>query len=292
MTTPPGTSLASTSLASILRAWRDRLTPEAAGLPTQALRRASGLRREDLAALAGISVDYLVRLEQGRAVSPSPQVVAALASALHLADAERVHLYRLAGLTSPGDRTISDHISPGVQRLLVRLDDAPAAVFAADWQLLRWNRSWSALVGDPANVVSEERNFAYSRFPVPGLRQPLNAWPVQSHFPEQTDWALVSDLRRASATYPDDPRLGHLLRRLLEGNADFARLWGHGAVGEHTEDRKEISHPVVGRVTVDCDVLSAGKTDLKIVLLTAAVGSEDSRQIERACLAFTEALPV
>src|ERR1700760_1305598 len=118
-----------TSLGATLRTWRDRLSPAEIGRPAGHSRRAAGLRREELADLAGVSVDYIVRLEQGRATSPSAQVVAALARALRLTRAERDHLYRLAGLQPPSDGVISDHIPPGVQRLLTRLGETPVAVF-------------------------------------------------------------------------------------------------------------------------------------------------------------------
>ncbi len=198
---------AETSLAATLRVWRDRLTPAEVGLPAAWSRRAVGLRREELAELAGVSVDYVVRLEQGRATTPSAQVVAALARALQLTRAERDHLYHLAGLRPPGDRVISDHISPGVQRLLTRLGDVAVAVFAADWRLLWWNHSWAALLGDPSGVAPEDRSLVRVRFPTPGSRGQIEAWPVRSGNPEATDRAIVADLRRASARYPEDRRL-------------------------------------------------------------------------------------
>src|SRR5215470_7226746 len=131
-----------TALGTTIRAWRDRLTPAEAGLPVGRARRAAGLRREELADLAGMSVDYVVRLEQGRATTPSAQVVSALARALRLSRQERDHLYRLAGLQPPLDGMINDHIPPGMQRVLTRLGETPVAVFAADWRLIWWNRSW------------------------------------------------------------------------------------------------------------------------------------------------------
>jgi transcriptional regulator with XRE-family HTH domain len=138
-----------TELGATLRAWSDRLSPTAAGLSSGHGRRATGLRREELAQLAAISVDYVVRLEQGRSIAPSMQVIAALGRALQLTNAEREHLYRLAGLAPPTDGQISDHIAPGIHRVLNRLGDIAVAVFAADWQLIWWNRGWAALVGDP-----------------------------------------------------------------------------------------------------------------------------------------------
>src|SRR5690242_21788604 len=112
-----------TALGTTIRAWRDRLTPADVGLPAGRARRAAGLRREELADLAGVSVDYIVRLEQGRATTPSASVVASLARALQLSTAERDHLYRLAHLVPPVDGTIPDHLPPGMQRVPARLGD-------------------------------------------------------------------------------------------------------------------------------------------------------------------------
>jgi transcriptional regulator with XRE-family HTH domain len=270
------------TLGATIRAWRDRLTPAAAGLPAGRSRRAAGLRREDLAELAGVSVDYVVRLEQGRARTPSAQVVSALARALQLSRQERDHLFRLAGLQPPPDASITDHIPPGMQRVLTRLGDAPVAVFAADWQLVWWNRPWAALLGDPSGVPAEDRNLVKARFPVgPGSSQ-FTGWPVVSENSEATDRAIIADLRFASARYSSDQRLAGLIRRTLDGNPRFAQLWRDGAVGRHTEDRKTIRHPEVGDITLDCDVLSDGETGLKIVIYTAVPGSEDETKLDLA----------
>ncbi|MEU7693977.1 helix-turn-helix transcriptional regulator [Microbispora hainanensis] len=274
-----------TSLGATIRAWRDRLSPAAVGLPAGRVRRAAGLRREELADLAGVSVDYVVRLEQGRATTPSAQVAAALGRALQLDAAERDHLYRLAGLQPPSDGVISDHVPPGMQRVLTRLGDAPVAVFAADWRLLWWNRSWAALLGDPSVLAPEERNLVRSRFPVPSDRGRLAAWPVISENVEATDRAIVADLRRASGRYPQDARLSGLIRRTLDGNPRFARLWHSGAVGRHAEERKTIRHPMIGDITVDCDVLADPDNDLKIVIYTAVPGSEDETKLDLARVA-------
>jgi transcriptional regulator with XRE-family HTH domain len=270
------------SLGATIRAWRDRLTPAAAGLPSGRARRAAGLRREDLAELAGVSVDYIVRLEQGRATTPSAQILSALARALQLSRQERDHLYRLAGLQPPQDGTITDHIPPGMQRVLTRLGETPVAVFAADWQLIWWNRSWAAMLGDPSSVAAEDRNLVKARFPVAAGRSQFTGWPVVSENGEATDRAVVADLRRASARYPGDARLAGLIRRTLDGNPRFAQLWRDGAVGRHIEDHKTIRHPDVGDITVDCDVLCDSDTDLKIVIYTAVPGSEDETKLDLA----------
>jgi transcriptional regulator with XRE-family HTH domain len=279
MTTTPGAGL-----GAMIRTWRDRLPPSAAALPVARTRRAAGLRREELAELAGVSVDYVVRLEQGRATTPSAQVVASLARALQLSTAERDHLYRLARLVPPADDAISDHIPPGVHRVLTRLGDAAVAVFAADWQLIWWNRSWAALLGDPSTSPRQLRNFARDRFPVDNGPARLARWPVTERDSDTTDAAVVSDLRRATGRFPRDTRLAELIRVLSAGNQRFAELWATGTVAAHREDHKTIQHPSVGPITVDCDVLTDGDSELKIVIMTAVPGSTDETKLQLAAI--------
>ncbi|WP_262403310.1 helix-turn-helix transcriptional regulator [Actinomadura sp. CNU-125] len=271
-----------TKLGATLRAWRDRLSPETVGLPMDRARRSPGLRREELAELAGLSVDYVVRLEQGRAVSPSEQVVGSLARALRLSRDERDHLHRLAGFGPPQDRRVVDDIPPSMRRLLRLLDSTPVAVFAADWTLVWWNPRWAALFGEPTKISVEERNLVRLRFPVASDRGRLTSWPVIPDNAEAADRALVADLRQAAARFPDDPRVTELVAGRVAGNPRFAAFWAEAAVGRHAEDRKTIRHPVVGEVSVDCDVLTDGDTDLKIVAYTAVPGSEDESKLELA----------
>ncbi|WP_225869152.1 MULTISPECIES: helix-turn-helix domain-containing protein [unclassified Nocardioides] len=267
------------------------MSPAAAGLPSRRARRAAGLRREELAELAGVSVDYVVRLEQGRATTPSVQVASALARALHLSDEERDHLYRLAGLAPPGAEQISRHIQPGMQRVLLRLGDTATAVFAADWQMLWWNRGWAALLGDPSATPHALRNFARDTFPAETLGQgpQLAHWPVTAFDGGASDAAVVSDLRRASGRYPRDRQLAALIRSLRTTNKRFADLWAAGEVSPHREGRKVVEHPAVGPVTVDCDVLIDADTDLKIVAMTAAPDTEDESKFRLALLSGVHA---
>ncbi|MFB0617822.1 helix-turn-helix transcriptional regulator [Streptomyces sp. AGS-58] len=275
MSTTPGTGL-----GAMIRTWRERLPPSAAGLPVARGRRAAGLRREELADLAGVSVDYVVRLEQGRSTTPSASVVASLARALQLSTAERDHLYRLAQLVPPAGGAISDHLPPGMQRVLTRLGDVAVAVFAADWQLVWWNRVWAALLGDPSASPPGLRNFARDRFPVDTGPARLALWPVTEADRDATDAAVVSDLRRATGRFPQDGRLATLIRELNAGNKRFAELWATGGVAAHREDHKTVDHPSVGPVTVDCDVLADGDSELKIVIMTAVPGSEDETKLQ------------
>lgn len=279
-----GVTIEHAALGATIRAWRERLSPAAAGLPRRRARRTSGLRREELAELAGISFDYLVRLEQGRATAPSAQVVASLSRALQLTVDERDHLYRLAGLTAPARGMITDHIPRGVHRVLVHLEDAAVAVFAADWQLVWWNRGWAALLGDPSDVPPKLRNFARDSFPTDDGGPHMSRWPVLKNS-EVTEAAIVSDLRRATGRFPSDPRLVELIDELTTGNERFAHLWAQGTVAAHREDHKTVDHPEVGPIALDCDVLTDGDLELKIVVLTAQPDTEDESKLRLALVA-------
>lgn len=254
-------------------------SPSAAGLPVVRKRRAVGLRREELADLAGVSVDYVVRLEQGRATTPSASVVASLARALQLSTAERDHLYRLAQIVPPADGTICHHLPPGMQRVLVRLGDVPVAVFAADWQLVWWNHGWAALLGDP---WPRRRGSATS--PATGSRWAPITPPraVAGHRYGPRHHRRRPRLRPAPRhrPLPRDSRLAALVRDLNAGSEKFAELWAKGEVTANREVRKTVDHPSVGPVTVDCDVLTDGDTELKIVIMTAAPGSEDETKLQ------------
>lgn len=265
------------TLGTALRRWRDRLSPLDVGRSVGHGRRAAGLRREELADLAGLSVDYVVRLEQGRATSPSAQVVASLARALQLEPQERDHAFRLAGLLPPRDGTIDTHIPAGVQRMVARLGDLPVGVFSADWTLLSWTPAWAALLGDPGTRSPSERNLVRAAFRTGA--QGLSSWPVL-HEPDVLERALVADLRAALVNHPQDKGLNDLLAELRSTSAEFARLWDEGAVGLHISSRKVIVHPQVGELTCDCDVLTVPGCDLRLVVYTVAAGSADAEKLE------------
>ncbi|WP_214402406.1 helix-turn-helix domain-containing protein [Pseudonocardia lacus] len=266
------------TLAVALRRWRDRLSPHDVGLPGRSRRRAPGLRREELADLAGLSVDYVVRLEQGRATSPSAQVVAALARALQLQPAERDHAYRLAGLLPPAAGTISTHVPAGVQRVLARLHEFPVGVFSADWTLVMWTPAWAALIGDPSGRDPERLNLVRAVF-VDGPSG-LASWPVRHAEDDALGSALVADLRGALVDHPRDAGLAALVGEMRTRSAHFNRLWDQGAVGRHVSARKTVEHPLVGDITCDCDVLTVPGSSLRIVVYTVATGSVDAEKLE------------
>jgi transcriptional regulator with XRE-family HTH domain len=265
------------TLGTALRRWRDRLSPMDVGRAARPGRRAVGLRREELAELAGLSVDYVVRLEQGRATSPSAQVVASLARALQLEPVERDYAYRLAGLLPPPEGTISTHVPAGVQRMLARLGEFPVGVFSADWTLLSWTPAWAVLMGDPSARTHAERNLVRAVFAAGSSG--LAAWPVLREGGALSP-ALVADLRTALVDYPRDRGLIDLVAELRSTSAEFARLWDEGAVGRHVSARKVIVHPEVGEVTCDCDVLTVPGCDVRLVVYTVAAGSVDAEKLE------------
>lgn len=271
--------------AEVLRAWRDRLSPQEAGLPAGAGRRAPGLRREELAILAGVSVEYLVRLEQGRARHPSPQLLGALARALRLTDDERDHFYRVGGAPVPSDEFVSRHITPGVQRVLDRLGDVPIGVHSADWELLWWNPLWAALSGDPSELRGLDRNVAWRHFTKgPGVID------FDDQHAEDFSGDLVADLREAAGRYPRDAGLATLIHRLRTESPAFDERWGQAHVARHRSSRKTATATPVGPIEIDCDVLTVPGTDLRIVVYTVAPGSPDASKLALLRVTGTQAM--
>ncbi|SDR32334.1 helix-turn-helix transcriptional regulator [Thermostaphylospora chromogena] len=266
--------MATTEFGQAVRRWRERVSPEAAGLPAGGHRRTPGLRREELAQLAGISADYLTRLEQGRATKPSEQVVEALARALQLSGPERAHLFQLGGFRAPGPECVPTRLPPSVQRLLNRLADTPVAVYDATWTLLVANPPYAALMGDPSGWRGHERNAVWRNFL--GLGDRVRQTPQSRH---DLQSALVADLRMATARYPADRRLRRLIADLRTHSDRFAELWDTGITGRHESARKTIDHPQAGAVTLDCDILTLEGSDLHVMVYTAEPGTEDAERL-------------
>jgi transcriptional regulator with XRE-family HTH domain len=271
----------------MVRRWRDRVAPETIGVPVGGRRRAAGLRREELAGLAGISADYLTRLEQGRATSPSVQVVESLARALRLSDAERDLLFRLAGHAAPGRDVVPSRVTASVQRLLDRLAHTPVAVYDAGWTLVLANAPYDALMGETSTWRGIERNAVWRNLAGPGTRV--------VHTPEeQADFQtrLVADLRLTAARYPGDRTLKRLINELAAQSPRFAELWKSGDPDPRQDPsrRKIIDHPSVGRMTLDCDVLVVAADDLRIMVYTAEPGTEDAERLALAIVLGTQTL--
>lgn len=254
-----------------VRRWRDRVSPEAAGLNAGSHRRAAGLRREELAFLAGISVDYVTRLEQGRASNPSSQVIEALGRALRVSATEREQLFRTAGLIPPGQGTVPAFIAPSVQRMLDRLVATPVAVLDAATNLLLANPMYTALMGEQ---LGKERNATWRNFLGSGNRV--------RHTPESLEQlrsAQVAELRTSSQRYPADLQLRNLISELKAKSPLFADMWESSDSVQHSSAAKIIDHPQIGSLTLDCDILAVAGSDLRIMIYTAEPGTPDAQNL-------------
>ncbi|PPJ21004.1 transcriptional regulator [Nocardia nova] len=270
-----------------VRRWRDRVAPEAVGVPVGSRRRAAGLRREELAALAGISADYLTRLEQGRATAPSAQVVEALARALRLTDAERDLLYRLAGHAAPGPDVVPSRITASVQRLLDRLSHTPVVVYDASWTLVMANAPYNALMGDTTSWRGMERNAVWRNI----TRMPTRVVHSEREQAEH-EARLVADLRLTASRYPADRTLRRLITDLGAAGSTFTDLWNSETPPPAPDPsrRKTIDHPAVGLITLDCDTLLVTLDDLRISVYTAEPGTEDAACLDLAIVLGTQSL--
>lgn len=252
-------------LGAAVKTWRDRLSPEQAGVLPAERRRVPGLRRRELAQLAGVSVDYLTQIEQGRAGNPSPSVLAALARVLRLSDAERTYFYALAGYPDPApDAGARDRDTPpAARRLLAELDSTPAAIYSRSWDLLDWNAAWSEVHGNPAPRSRRERNLAIMHFtgkPTRVLRTAGQAADFSA--------ALAADLRATAARHSADAKLSSLVRLLVEDSPGFRCLWDRRAVGSYAGEAKTIETAGGGTMRFQCDVLTMRPRDDRLVIYT------------------------
>jgi transcriptional regulator with XRE-family HTH domain len=261
-------------LGAALRGWRERIAPTDVGLPARTRRRTPGLRREEVAQLAGVSVDYLTRMEQGRGAHPSDAVLAALARALRLNPAERDHLFHLAGGSPPLPGRIGNTVRPSVLRLMDRFTDLPALLINAKLDILTWNPLAAALLGDFSELPPAERNVAWQRFVAGGGR--VAATDAER---ARLDLALVADLRDAAARYPNDPGLRTLVDALLAGSSEFAALWARRPVRQRHDYHKRFAHPEVGVLELDCDQLHVPGEDQTLVVYSAAEGSREAEAL-------------
>jgi transcriptional regulator with XRE-family HTH domain len=254
-------------LATTLRAARARIEPADVGLPAGVRRRVGGLRREEVAQLASISVDYVTRLEQGRGSLPSDSVLSALARALRLTDDERDHLFHLAGSQPPIPGHIDGIVRAGTQRILERLTDLPAMVIDAKSDILAWNDLAAALLGDFSSWLPPTRNVVWQRFI--GGRGRVSTSPEED---ERTAVEMVANLRTVAARYPDDPGLRQLLDLLAE-SPRFTEIWREARPAERRSSRKSVRHPELGVIEFDCDSMHIPETDQRMVVYSAAPGS-------------------
>ncbi|WNM31158.1 helix-turn-helix transcriptional regulator [Streptomyces sp. Li-HN-5-11] len=263
--------MARQELARFLRDRRAALRPHECGLPTGTPRRTPGLRREEVAALAHMSVDYYVRLEQARGPRPSPRVLDALAEALRLTPAERSHLFRLAGTSAPPPAAGAvRRVRPHVAGMLQRLPETGAIVTDAAYGVVAWNPLARALLG--GDLGRGTTNLARRRFLGEGRM-------YESSSAEEFGHIVVARLRRAADRYPHDPRLAALLAELRSGSEEFCRLWETRPVHAPGHRTKTVDHPTAGSLRLNCDVLLVPEDDQEVVLITADPGSPSARTL-------------
>ncbi|MFF7609020.1 helix-turn-helix domain-containing protein [Streptomyces parvulus] len=267
-----------TELGPALRAWRERIGPAAVGLPVAGNRRVPGLRREELAVLAGISVDYLVQLEQGRAKNPSPQVLAAFAQTLRLNAVDRELLYRLAGAVVPPSGRVPREVPPGVQRMIDRMNDTPLAVFTASWDIVQSNPLWAELFGSPVAADARASNLIWGHFAAPPASGTSRIERGAAHA-DAFERMMVSDLRRAADRYPDDRAVTELISGLRETNPRFADLWTRYETLPMGRSHKTVVHPELGAIVLDCDIMTIERADLHIVLNWAAPDTDAAEKL-------------
>ncbi|SDS70046.1 Transcriptional regulator, contains XRE-family HTH domain [Streptomyces sp. TLI_053] len=267
-----GTNTISDRLGDYLRARRALVSPADVGLPPTGRRRVPGLRREEVAELVGLSTDYYVRLEQGRADRPSDQVLDALGRALRLGSAERAHLHDLARPPRPARTTAaagvrSEVLRPAVRQVVEAVPVSPALVMNDRSDVLAWNRPATALIADFPNLAPRERNMARRIFLAPDAREVHSDW-------DEAARTTVGVLRMAAGRRPHDPELVRLVGELSLGSDSFRKLWAGHHVHEKTHGPKRFRHPVVGDVALTYETFQVpGAAHHVLVVYTAPPGS-------------------
>jgi transcriptional regulator with XRE-family HTH domain len=252
-------------LADFLRRRREAIRPGDAGLAEGPRRRTTGLRREEVAMLAGMSVDYVVRLEQGRSSQPSTQLLGALARALRLSDDERAHLFHLAGHQPPPADGTARLARAGLLRMLDLLGDTPATVLSDLGETLAQNRGSMLLMGDETGYTGDRRYHVYRWFTEADAR---SVYPAEDE--DHHARVIVADLRAAAGRRHGDPAVARLVARLQAASPDFRRLWAEHEVAVRRSDRKTVVHPRVGRVVMDCETLVTPDQRQLLLVLTPA----------------------
>ncbi|AZP20043.1 helix-turn-helix domain-containing protein [Streptomyces aquilus] len=263
-------------LSEFLRTRRARLKPEDVGLPDFGRhRRVPGLRREELAQLAGVSVAYYTRLEQGNGRNVSAEVLDAIARALRLSDAEHAHLTHLAKPKQHKKKqtTRTEQVRGALGQLLDSMDGVPAYITGRRSDILVWNRMAAAVFGDWSELPPQERNWARLVFLRPEYRELFMEW-------DQKAYDMVSFLRMDAGCHPDDPRLAALVGELSVKSEDFRRLWATHDVKEKSYGVKHLMHPLVGELTLNFESfrLTDG-TDQALITYSAEPGSPSAEAL-------------
>ncbi len=261
-------------LADFLRRRREALQPEDVGLGRGPRRRTAGLRREEVAALCDMSVDYYGRLEQRRGPQPSEQMLAAIARGLRLNLDERDHLFRLAGHGTPRRTALSEHVSPGTMRILDRLADTPAQVMTDLGETLVQTPAARALFGDETRFTGHARSVVHRWFTDPAAR---DHYPLEDH--AALSRSFTADARAVLARHGPGSRASALVDDLLGRSEEFATIWRDHEVRVTHARHKRLQHPEVGVMELACQVMVDPATGHSLLVLTAAPGTESHEKL-------------
>ncbi|GCD36147.1 DNA-binding protein [Streptomyces chrestomyceticus JCM 4735] len=273
-----------TELGAFLRSRRARIRPADVGLTQGPRRRVPGLRREEVAQLAGASADYYNELERGAGSQPSEQMIAALARALRLTADERDYLYRLADRPVPAHGGPASHVHPGMLDLLTRLPSTPAQVITDLHVTLVQNRLAVALLGDHSGLRGARASFVHRWFTEPEARQ---LYPEADH-PAQSR-AFVADLRAAAARRDaKDTEARSMISSLLAASAEFAALWADHDVAFRRDDRKRLVHPALGLIEVNCLNLFSEDGRQRLLWFTPAAGTDSAGLLDLLAVLGTQ----
>ncbi|CDK00002.1 Transcriptional regulator, XRE family [Microbacterium sp. C448] len=272
-------------LAEFLRTRREALQPEDVGLTRGARRRTTGLRREEVAALSHMSTDYYSRLEQERGPQPSEHMLASIAQGLHLSLDERDHLFHLAGHTPPARGGGRDHVSPGMLRILDRLDDTPAEIVTELGETLVQSRMGIALMGDKVSLTGPERSLGFRWFTDPATRE---FYAREEHGFLSRMYA--SGLREITALRGPRSRAAELAELLLARSDEFRTLWAEHEVGLRPHETKHFVHPEVGALELHCQRLVDPAQAQSLMVYTAVPGSESYEKLSLLSVIGAQAL--
>jgi transcriptional regulator with XRE-family HTH domain len=269
-------------LADFLRRRREALQPRDVGLPDGLRRRTAGLRREEVASLAGMSADYWSRLEQQRGPQPSEQMLTAIARALRLTLDERDHLFRLAARNTPDRLGQGDHVHPALLRVLDRLDDTPAQVVSDLGETLVQNHGARALLGDQTRYAGMDRSAFYRWFTLNPVERTI--YPQRDHARHSRIWA--ADLRAAVGRGNRPAR--EMVDALLATSPEFVATWELHEVSIRTDQRKTLVHPELGEIDLDCQILTIPDGSQRLLVFTATPGTPDAEKLELLSVVGTQ----
>ncbi|MGV9410148.1 helix-turn-helix transcriptional regulator [Nocardia sp. NPDC003693] len=271
-------------LADFLRRRREALQPAAVGLPPGLRRRTPGLRRDEVALLAGMSTDYYTRLEQARGPRPSTQVLSALARALRLTDSERDHLYHLAGQQPPA-RGGDTHVGPGILHVLAKLDDTPACVISDLGEILVQNRMHTLLAGDFSHRRGPDRCLPWRWFTMLAER---DRFPAEDH--EAMARHHVAGLRETAARRSGDADITDLVARLRAASPEFEALWHEHEIRDPGGYVKRMSHPEVGVLELVCEPLLTPSSTRQLLVYYPKPGTDTQQKLDLLRVIGTQTL--